>query len=356
MKKFIAVLSAAIIFCLAFSGCANKNPVKLSVSLAQEPVATEKQIDINETNQSVEINFEVPQKGYIKISAYDDTNYLNWSDEEADFFVSFKDTAGNILFDNIGINNGMHKECLFEKGNVTAVISFVNKPKNMSCLAVSWAYAPVSNEPVELALDKTVAACVNENGESVFTFTADTDGLYGFAPTEACVSEWDCTFRIETPDGKPVSDDLFIHGTEWTSRHAFLPEGDYVITVTDTEIITSFLVKKNSETENAVLEAKDGLTVPVQFGFTLLNSGERSARLITDDKTKFLLVVAAGSETYYDSVHTAEVKITDSQGNVVYEETCEEISKIDISKYSGEYTVTVSASGCCAVELMTMEK
>ena len=131
----------------------------------------------------------------------------------------------------------------------------------------------------------------------------------------------------------------------------FLPAGDYKVIVSEIEAVATCFIEKVADAENAVLESKDNLTVPVTYGFTLLNSGERSAEFTADGSSQSLYIEIIGSETYYDSVHTAQAVITDSEGNVVLEEICEETYGIDITDYIGEYIITIIPNATCMVEI-----
>lgn len=357
MKKLIALFSVILIICATFAGCSDENGktvfVNYSSSLADEPVVSEKTFDLTDDANAVKIDFSLPEAGYIKMLGYDSTEYEEWPEEEVRLFADFKSENGNILFEDVEITNGYVDKYLFDAGKVIAEITVKNAPKEMSQLTLSWAYAANSTEAVKLTLEESNAAIADENGEAKFSLITDSHGVYNVTPTEACIYECDCTFRIENENGENVSGDLSIHGTEWISRVVFLPKGNYTVIVSEIDAVASCTVKKIGDGENVILEDEENLTVPVTYGFTLLNNGERHAKFTADGTANSLYVVTGGSNTFYDSVHTVEAVITDSEGNVVLEETCEDIHKIDISEYSGEYTITIIPNGTCVVEIIT---
>ncbi len=355
MKRIIALFSVILILCTGFAGCSGKKPdyVYHSVSLAETPVANEKVFDLTGNKSTIKIDFDLPEAGYIKMLGYDSSDYVEWPEEEILLFVDFKDKDGNVLYNDVEITNGYVDKYLFDAGKVIAEITFKNAPKNMTQTTLSWAFAAQRSEPVELTVGKDAAASADENGIAKFSLVTDSNGVYKVASSEACIYESDCTFRIENENGENVSGDLMIHGTEWTSRTVFLPAGKYTVIVSEISTVASCKAEKIGSGENVILEDMPNLTVPVTFGFTLLNSGERSAKFTADGSAKSLYVVTGGSETYYDSVHTVDAVITDSNGNVVFEETCEDIYKIDISQYKGEYTITLTPNGTCVIEIIT---
>lgn len=357
MKRFVALFSAALILCSLLSGCSD-DPlgtvfVSYSHSLADEPVVNEKIFELEGNANAIRIDFEVPEAGYIKMNGYDMTNYKEWPDEEPTAFVDFIDKDGKALFEDVEISYGYVDKYLLDAGKVTAEITFKNASSQMNRVALSWAFAPENTETAELTLDEASAAVADENGTARFSLVTDSHGVYNVSASEACVDEWDCSFRIENENGENVSGDLSIHGTEWTSRVVFLPKGTYTVIVSEIESVASCTVQKFGDGEDVILEDEENLTVPVTFGFTLLNCGERKAKFTADGSATSLYIVTGGSETYYDSTHTTDVRITDSDGNVVFEETCEDIHNVDISEYSGEYTITIIPNGSCVVEIIT---
>lgn len=360
MKKHIPLVLVVLIIglCSIFVILVNNSNKKTSYapysfSLDKTPVVDEKNFDITGDNKTVKLDFKLPQAGYIKMLGYDSTEYDEWPDESTRLFVDFKDTAGNVLYDDVEITNGYVDKYLFINDEIIAEITFKNAPRNIGCITLSWAFAKQSDEPVELTLSQNSAAVADKNGNANYYFTAEKAGIYNVTPTEACIYECDCSFYIENENGENVSGDLSIHGTEWVSRNVFLPEGKYKIIISEIKSVATCLIKKLTETENVVLENKENIILPVTYGFTLLNNSERTVTFNGDGLQKSLCIETNGSDTFYDTVHTVEVIITDSKGNIIWQEICEEICEIDITKYKGEHTIKIIPNGTCMVKIFT---
>lgn len=359
MKKLSVFLCVALLLCCMMSGCSDKNLEAMSsysFSLAEVPVADAKSLELSDTGV-ISINFDVPEKGFIKMIAYDNTEYMVWPDEIAELYADFKDENGKILYDNIRISDGYFEKYSFEAGMVTVDITIENKPAKMECIALSWAFAADNYEPVAVDYETKSVAVADENGIARFSFTVENDSLVRIFPAEACIFESDCSFYVETKDGERVTGDMSIHGTEWSSRLAFLTKGDYVAVVSGIEAVAECRVREEKSYNDIQLADAEGLTVPVTFGFNALNSGERTATF-TADGSKYLAVTAIGANTYYDSVQTYSIVITDAEGNVVIEsgdENDTDETRFDISEFSGEYIVTVSASDC-VIEIKTLSE
>ena len=359
MKKIIALITVAVLLCGTLGACSGSGKTRFqefSFSLDSKPVADEEILNLEGDSNAFRVEFDVPETGYIKLLAYDNSDYENWPEVMPRIYADIKNSDGKVIHDNIEISEGSFEKYSVEKGKVTAEITFEFIPAGVSSLALSWAFAPESDETVVLEVDKNVAVIADENGQAEFSFTTEENAIYTITPTEACTYEWDGSFIIKNAEGKDVAGELDIHGTEWVSRSVFLPEGEYTVTVSGLSAIACCKVTLNASCKEAVIDNEEGMTVPIQYGFTLINNSTRVAKLNVDGSKNRLMIFSAGTETYYDRVHTANVTITDADGNVVCEEVCEEFCRIDISEYSGEYTVTVSASGSCVVELVLMEE
>lgn len=356
MKKISVFLCVVLLLCCMMSGCSDYGsgaPDTYSFSLVEIPVADEKSFELSDTG-TISINFEVPETGFIKMIAYDSTEYIDWPDEIAELYADFKDESGNILYENIRISEGYTEKYSFEAGKITVDITIENQPVKMERIALSWAFAADNYEPVAVDYETKSAASADENGVARFSLTVENDSLVRIFPAEACIYESDCSFYVETKDGERVTGDMSIHGTEWTSRLAFLTKGDYVIAVSGIEAVASCKVREEKAYSDIQLADAEGLSVPVAFGFNALNSGDRTASFVADGTSKYLAVTAIGSNTYYDSVQSIGITITDADGNVVaetYDENDTDETRFDISEFSGEYTVTVSASDSCVVEI-----
>lgn len=354
MKKIFAFLLAAVLLCCSMSGCSDYGsdvPDTYSFSFAETPVADEKFFELTDSD-TLSLNFELPEAGYIKMIAYDSTEYIEWPEELAEIYVDFKDEKGNIIYEKVRITDGYVEKYLFESGKVIADISVENQPVKMERIALSWAFAADNYEPVVVDYETKSAAPADKNGIARFKLSVEKDSLVRIFPSEACIYESDCSFYVENANGEKVTGDISIHGTEWTSRLVFLTKGDYVIVVSEIEAAASCKVKEEKTYSNIQLADAEGLSVPVTFGFNMLNSGERTAKF-TADGSKYLAVETLGTNTFYDSVHTVYVEITDTKGNVVArsdeEECISDETRIDISSLSGEYFVTISTNGSCVV-------
>lgn len=358
MKKLLAVFIAVLILCGAMSGCNGEIAADYTYSFDGNTFARETVFDLNASGNVV-FRFELPEKGAIKMVAYDATDYEIWPDEIPGIFVDFKNENGKTLFENVQIDSGYISKYIFEKGSVFAEIKIENKPEKMKKLAVSWAYAVDNLEPAYLELENETAAVADENGVARFSLYVDKPSLVRVYPAEACIYESDCSFYIETANGERATGDLSIHGTEWSSRLAFLDKGEYVIVVSGIDAVASCKVKAEKTYTAIQLDDADGMTVPVAFGLNNLNSGERNVKFVADGSEKYFVVETKGSGTFYDSVHCVEVVITDESGKVVAQSDEEYISDetvIDISGLKGEYTATLSASGTCVMEVAIIDK
>lgn len=353
MKNLSVFLILTLLMGIMLSGCGGNENTVNSFSLAETPVADEKSFKLSESG-TVSIDFEVPETGLIKMVAYDSTEYVEWPDEIAEIYVDFKDESGKIIYEKIRITDGYTDKYSLDSGKITADITVKNQPVRMERIALSWAFAADKHEPVSVDYETKAAAPADKNGVARFAFSVDKPSLVRIFPSEACIYESDCSFYIENSNGEKITGDISIHGTEWSSRLVFLTEGDYVIAVSGIEAVASCKVREEKAYSDIQLTDAESLSVPVTFGFDALSSGERKAKF-TADGSKYLAVETLGVNTFYDSVHTVYVEITDADGNIVAqsdeEECISDETRIDISSLSGEYTVTVSASGPCVAAL-----
>ncbi|MBQ2775004.1 MAG: hypothetical protein IJF40_03835 [Clostridia bacterium] len=313
----------------------------------------EKTYDLNGA-KGLKINFELPEAGFFKLLAYDATEYEEWPDEYAEAFVTF--TSESKTYIDVKATYGFTDEIYFEKGDISAEITFKDAPKDMEQVYVAWAFAPDTDEPSNLKLDSTAIAKADENGNAKFALSLEKDALVRFMPSEACILEYDCNFYIENKDGKKVTSNINIHGSEWAYRVVFLPKGEYIVTVTDIETVASCYASEEVPFENVHMTPKNGLTLPATFGFNALNSEEKKATFVADANDKYLVINARGANTYYEYEQPVDIKVIDAQNNIVIEETCEGENRFDISKFSGEYTVCVSTSDACVVEISTISE
>lgn len=360
MKKISVLFIALLLIGFLFAGCNNRNDdiQHSSIWLGDDSAVDEKSFEINKSGK-VAVDFDLPQAGYIKLIAFDDTDYVEWPDEIPDFFVDFKDENGKVIYENIRISEGYIEKYKFDSGKVIAEITAENRPAKMKTMYLSWAYASDTYEPVELVYDTTSAAVADENGVARLKIYVNKPSLVRIYTSEAGIYESDCSFYVETVSGEKVTGDLSIHGTEWGSRLAFLDKGEYIIVVNGIEAVASCKVKAEKTYTAIQLDDADGMTVPVAFGLNNLNSGERNVKFVADGSEKYFVVETKGSGTFYDSVHCVDVVITDESGKVVAQSDEEYISDetvIDISGLKGEYTATLSASGTCVMEVAIIDK
>ncbi len=355
MKKICAlILSFALVLCV-FGGCAKAEPLH-AVDLSQEPTNEYFEIDVTERD-SFTISFSLPEDGYLKLLTCDITEYAEYDTSIwPEFYVTFKDSKGKTLYDNIATSGGYVEKYRFEKGDITAEIRIENKLENMSMLAVSWAWAPDTDEAIPIEVDgKMAAARVNADGLSVFSFSVETPSILSFCPTEACIYEGDCDFWVENLNGENVTGKINIHGTEWAYRKAFLPAGDYILKVTGIDCVASCKIVTDRTVENVLMKEADDLTAPVTLGFTLIEYPTRTIRFNTSDGEK-LVISPLGTGNYYEYEHTVEVVIKDAQGNIVAtsEDECEPwfgTYVFEFEGHSGDYTATISTQSSCVVDV-----
>lgn len=362
MKKISALLSVLLLVCCLINGCSDSGKGAASsnsFSLAETPVASEKFFELSSAD-TISIHYDIPEAGYMKMIAYDSTEYYNWPDEIAEIYVDFKDESGKILYEKVRITDGYVEKYLFDAGKLTAEISVENQPAKMERIALSWAFAAENYEPVDVAYGTNAAATADENGVARFSFSVDKPSLVRISPSEACIYESDCSFYVETAEGEKVTGDLSIHGTEWSSRLVFLTKGEYTVVVSGIDAVAACSVREEKAYSDIHLGGEDGLSVPVTFGFNPLNAGERKASFTADGSKKYLAVETRGEGTFYDSVHYVDVVITDAEGNIVAqrdeEDAVSDETRLDISALRGEYTVTVSSNGSCVAEIFLVNE
>ena len=365
MKKTTALLTALLLICCLFTGCNSstyENIQNSPVSLADNPVEGEKSFEISKRGTATVV-FDVPETGFIKLIAFDSTDYVEWPDETPDIYVDFKSESGKTIYKNIRISDGFTEKYKFDAGKVTAKITVKNRPAEMKTLNLSWAYATDNYEPVEIDYEANPvsAATADENGISRFSLYVSKASLIRIAPTEACIYDGNCSFYVETAEGEKVTGDLSIVGTEWASRLVFLDEGEYIIVVSGIQSVASCRVAIEKTYTAICLDDADGMTVPVIFGLNALNNGERRVKFTADSSPKYLVFETKGEGTFYDSVHCINVVITDANGNIVArtdeeEDGVSDETRIDISALSGEYTATVSTGGSCVIEVAIIDK
>lgn len=362
MKKIPIILTVILLIGCMFAGCTDyreDNIPHSSFSLADNPVTEARPFELSK-NGTVTVAFDVPETGYIKLNAFDCTDYTEWPDEIPDIYVDFKNENGKTIYKNIRISDGYVEKYKFDAGKVIAKITAENRPAKMKKLSLSWAYAADNYEPVEIDYETISAAAADKNGTARFKLYVDKASLVRISPAEACVYDSDCSFYVETADGEKVTGDLSIHGTEWGSRLVFLDKGEYVLVVNEIKAVASCIVAIEKSYTAIQLDDTDGMTVPVIFGLNALNNGERTVRFTADGSQEYLVINTRGDGTFYESIHYVDVVITDESGNIVAqsdEEDCvSDETRIDISGLRGEYTATLSTGGSCVIEISVTDK
>lgn len=362
MKKSLAALMVAVLsVILLLSGCSAEKTADYIIDLSQTPVSTDYNMPDIEIKETFRVDFIVPEAGYIKLLSYDCTEYEEWPEILPEAYATFVDENGNELYPEMPVFGGYTEKYLFEAGKITAIITYKNFLEDMDSISLVWAFAPDNDEPVtvELNSDIPAAARINNKGEAKFRFTAKENAMYYFTVAEACVFESDCLFYIENSSGEKITGDLMIHGTEWSTRWAFLPKGDYTVTVFDIGAVASCKIGTERIYDNIVLQPEENLSLPVDFGFGAFNSSERTVNFTSDGSAKKLIVKAVGTNTYYDYEQGYTLKITDNNGNIVLYNEDDVISdyyyegehRFDLTGYNGEYTVTVSSNDACVVSI-----
>ena len=360
MKKISVLFIVLLLIGILFAGCNNwtDDIQHSSVWLGDDSAVAEKSFEINKSGK-VAVDFDLPEAGYIKLIAFDGTDYVEWPDEIPDFFVDFKDENGKVIYENIRISEGYIEKYKFDSGKVIAEITAENRPAQMKTMHLSWAYASDTYEPVELVYNTTSAAVADENGVARFKIYVNKPSLVRIYPSEAGIYDSDCSFCVETVSGEKVTGDLSIHGTEWASRLAFLDKGEYIIVVSKIEAVASCKAVVEKTYTAIQLDDAEGMTVPVVFGLNAQNSGERTVKFTADGSEKYLFVETRGDGTFYDSVHWVDVTVIDANGNIVAQSDEDYVSDetiIDISGLKGEYTVTLSTGGSCVMEVTLIDK
>lgn len=355
MKRTLSLILSFALILLCLGGCSGSEPLH-TVSLADEPTNEYFEIDVT-TIDSFDIKFTLPEDGYLKLLTCDITEYAEYDTSIwPEFYVTFKDSKGKTLYENIATSGGYCEKYRFEKGDITAEFRIENKLEDTEMLALSWAFAPDTDEPIPLEVNGSMAAArVNADGLSVFSFTIERPSIVSFCPTEACIYEGFCDFWIETLDGEKITDEMDIHGTEWAYRKTFLPAGDYLLKVTGIDSVASCKIATERAVDDVQIEAADGLTAPAVLGYTVLEYEPKTVSFNTSDGER-LVVRPTGTGNYYEYEHSAFVEIRDADGNIIdtsEDDTDEWFSTYVFSfeGYDGEFTATISAGGNCIVDV-----
>ena len=348
MKKFISLLLMLVMVASLFVGCQSpKSIATMNVKLSEQPMAAEKQIDLNGAG-SLEITFELDKAGFIKMSGYDNTEYEEYPEYSNKIKLVYTDSKGKTLYEIEDISNGYTKETRFDAGKVTATITYDERFEDMKQLVISWAFAPDTNEATPVAVDGATALSAVKNKQATFTFDIAEEGLYNVNVGEACVYDWDSILKVETADGQIVAENVSIHETEWGYRKFFLTKGQYKITADKVECVARCTVKRQEEQPNNVLtEVPKKMilaTSPIAIGFVNTNGQVIEATFKAGSSNR-LQINADGLGTFYDSEQSFDLVITNSRGKIVLEEEYCESGMYDISSFKGEHKIKLTPHG-----------
>ncbi len=349
MKKvafFIMIISVALFI---ITSCSSELVYdEYAVSLADEPFVEEREFELKKGSDFLRLVFDMDQPGRIKLLVSDMTDYDVYPDEEPEFFVTFRDSEGNIIYENVSVSYGYTDNYIFEKGQIAAEITAVNKPRKLKDIAVSWVYAPESATSGSVETDRPTAAAADKNGIALFKLCVDEDGVYDIKVNEGCYYDGDYNFQIKNKNGENVTDKIFIHSNEWISRMVFLEKGEYTISVDSVFSVAVCQVSVVEKYEDVSVE--NDITLPATVGFNAIHNDEKRVTFDADNRD-VINIRAIGSETYYDSFQTVDYRIVDSEGAVVNEGLIEESEQINISALDGRYTLILLSQGSCVVEI-----
>ncbi len=349
MKKCLCLLLAFILTASLFAGCKSPESIAtLSVNIAEQPYTEDKIVKIGDAD-SLEIVFNLDKAGYIKLYAFDATDYDEWPSYVNTSKLTFTDEKGKTLYEFEDVSGGYSKATRFEAGTVTAKLTFDERFENMNQVCLGWAFAPDTDDAQAVTVDGgTAFAKIGKDKHAYFTFTVNENGLYQINCGEACVFESDSKFTLESADGATIASDVFIHETEWWSRKVFLTAGEYKLTTSDIENVARCSVKRQEEQPGNVLtEVPKKMilaTSPIAIGF-VKTEGQVIEATFKAGSSNRLQINADGLGTFYDSEQSFDLVITNSRGKVVLEEEYCESGMYDISSFKGEHKIKLTPHG-----------
>ena len=345
MKKIIASI---LFICLIFTLCSCENGSSTTVidgtiSLADTPIAKEAtQFFDTKGAETIELNFDVPESGFIKLRAYDASE--NDNPDYPTATLSFIDADGKVIADELYADSGFAKKVKVETGKLTARLKFSKGYEKMEKISVAWAFAPDKDEILEVQVDGSpVVARVNDEREASFKVNITETGLYKVYMNESCLAEGDCDFYVKK-DGTRLTSNLMIHGTEWIWRRLFLTPGEYEIVGCEIDAVAECEIKTEEKTPDVQLDDVMDAELPVRVGFVMGETAERTVTFTPND-SGLLVFEAVGSDTDNDGGQGFAVTVTDSTGYSETDEECVGSTSFELAKFKGKITAKITLSG-----------
>ena len=351
MKKVIAIL---LLICVIFTLCAcnggnSATVIENTFSLADTPIVEEaaKFFDTNGA-ETIELNFDVPESGYIKLRAYDASE--NDNPDYPTATLSFIDGNGKVIADGLYADSGFIKKVKVEKGKLTARLKFSKGYEKMEKISVMWAFAPDNDQVREVKVDGgPVVARTNDKKEATFKVNIAETGLYKIYMNESCLSEGDCDFYVKK-DGAKLTSKLMIHGTEWIWRRLFLTPGEYEIVGCEIDAVAECEVKLEEKADDVQLNDVKDAELPVKVGFVMGETTERTITFTPND-SGFLVIEAVGSDTDNNGGQYFAVTVTDSTGYSETDEECVGSTGFELANFKGKITAKITLTGGGVAEI-----
>lgn len=345
MKKLTAMLIVFILlFTLSSCGKSSRTTViENTFSLEEMPIVEEGSM-LLKTNGTkfVELNFEVPQSGYIKLRGFDASENDNTDYPTAT--VSFFNADGKKIAEGLNADNGFSDRVKVDKGPLTARLKFSKGYDKMERISVVWAFAPDNNEILEARVDGgPVVARANDKKEATFKLKVAKTGMYRVYCSEACLAESDCGFYVKK-SGESITSDFYIHGSEWTWRRVFLTPGEYEIVLTEIRAVAECKVTLEESADDVHLSDVEDAELPVRVGFMTGETTERTVTF-TPNESGLLVIEAIGSCTDNDGGQDFAVTVTDSNGYSEVHDECFGDTDFNLENFSGKITVKITLNG-----------
>ena len=342
MKKIVAVFLFLSLILSLYSCGGQTAVIEETFSLAETPVVREGE-KLLSTNgaKTVELHFAVPENGYFKLRAFDSSE--NDNEDHPTATLSFLNANGAVIADGLTAESGYAEQVKVEKGDLTARLVFSKGYAKMEQISVCWAFAPDTDTANEVKVDGgAVVARVNADKQAAFRVKITEIGTYQIYMNESCLSEGDCAFYVKK-DGAPITEELYIHGSEWIWRRLFLTPGEYELVGTNLGAVAECEVKLEEKAADVQLKDIANAALPVKVGF-VIGESERTVTFTAAD-SGLLVIEAIGSCTDNDGGQTFAATVTDSVGYSETQEECVGDATFDLAKFSGEVTVNITLTG-----------